>query len=175
MTTFPTTTNTNTNTASAVPALNSLPATNGPATDAGLGPVTYRPGAIPGTADLVFYAVISVHGRLTIVAATPADAPVHTLHRRTSTGQLRCCPLAEGIAAWATAEGKADNPTGAQVVYLLTDSLDAGYRQFAGPVVFTGTDPGNARPVGLTVAQVLLLRALHARSPHARAPRAVGR
>jgi hypothetical protein len=162
------------NTAGAVPASNSLPGTNGPATDADLGPVTYRPGAIPGTADLVFYAVISVHGRLTIVAAAPADAPVHTLHRRTSTGQLRCCPLAEGIAAWATAEVKADNPAGAQVAYQLTDSLDAGYRQFAGPVVFTGTD-GSARPVGLTVAQVLLLRALHARSLHARAPRVVGR
>jgi hypothetical protein len=178
MTTFQTTTTTSTVTATmagAVPALNGLPGTNGPATDADLGPVTYRPGAIPGTADLVFYAVISVHGRLTIVAAAPADAPVHTLHRRTSTGQLRCCPLAAGIAAWATAEVKADNPAGAQVADQLTDSLDAGYRQFAGPVVFTGTDPGNARPVGLTVAQVLLLRALHARSRHARAPRAVGR
>jgi hypothetical protein len=163
MTTFPTTTMT-TNTASAIPAPNSLPATNRPATDADLGPVTYRPGAIPGAAGLVFYAVISVHGRLTIVAATPADAPVHTLHRRTSTGQVRRCPLAEGITAWATAEVKADNPASAQVAYQLADSLDAGYRQFAGPVVFTGTD-GSARPVSLTVAQVRLLRALHSRAP----------
>jgi hypothetical protein len=77
MTTFPATT-TNTNTASAIPAPNSLPGTSGPATEDDLGPVTYRPGAIPGAAGLVLYAVISIHGRLTIVAATPADAPVHT-------------------------------------------------------------------------------------------------
>lgn len=173
MTTVPTTSTTNP-VDSATPAPHSLAGTSRPDTDADLGPVTHRPGAVPGAAGLVYYAVISVHGRLTIVAATPADAPVHTLHRRTSTGQVRCCRLAEGISAWAAADVKADNPASAQVAYQLTDSLDAGHRQFAGPVVFTGTD-SSARPVGLTVGQVLLLRALHARAPRAQVPTTAGR
>lgn len=135
----------------------------GSASDSGLGPVTYRPGATPDTPGLVLYAVISVHGRLTIVAATPDDAPEHTLHRRTDLGQIRCCPLAEGITAWATADVRVDNPASIRVAWQLTEPAPDhdGYR-FAGPVVFTGTDPDSARPIGLTPAQVLLLRALHA-------------
>ncbi len=140
----------------------------GSASDAGLGPVTYRPGATPDTPGLVLYAVISVRGRLTIVAATPDDAPAHTLHRRTDFGQMRCCPLAEGITAWATAEVRVDNPASTQIAWQLTEPAPDhdGYR-FVGPVVFTGTDPDSARPIGLTPAQVLLLRALHARAPRA--------
>jgi hypothetical protein len=135
------------------------------ATDAGLGPVTYRPGATPATVGLVLYAVISVHGRLTIVGATPDDAPAHTPHRRTSTGQVRRCRLAEGITAWVTAEVQVDNPVSAQVADQLADPpLYPGYHRFAGPVVFTGTGTGadSTRPIGLTATQVLLLRALHA-------------
>jgi hypothetical protein len=66
--------------------------TSAPANPVDLGPATYRPGATPDTAGLVLYAVISVHGRLTIVAATPDDAPAHTLHRRTDIGQMRRRP-----------------------------------------------------------------------------------
>ncbi len=136
--------------------------TSAPANPVDLGPVTYRPGATPDTAGLVLYAVISVHGRLTIVAATPDDAPAHTLHRRTAIGQMRRRPLGEGITAWATAEVRVDNPASTRVAYQLTDPLDQGYHQFAGPVVFTGTDPDSTRPIGLTPTQVLLLRAPHA-------------
>ena len=107
--------------------------------------------------------MISVHGRLTIVAATPDDAPVHTLHRRTGIGQMRCCPLGEGITAWASAEVKVDNPASDRVAYQLDARADyPGSHQLAGVVVFTGTDPDDARPIGLTPVQVLLLRELHA-------------
>jgi len=137
--------------------------TSGPATDTRLGPIAYRPGATPTTPGLVLYAVISVRGRLTIVAATPDDAPVHTLHRRTGIGQMRCCPLAEGITAWASTEVKVDNPVCARVTYQLDARADyPGSHQLAGPVVFTGTEPESTRPIGLTATQVLLLRALHA-------------
>ena len=153
-----TTTATTTNTTPTAPT-----GASRPATDTGLGPVTYRPGATPGTPDLVLYAVISVHGRLTIVAATPDDAPVHTLHRRTGIGQMRCCPLGEGITAWASAEVKVDNPASDRVAYQLDARADyPGSHQLAGVVVFTGTDPDDARPIGLTPVQVLLLRELHA-------------
>jgi hypothetical protein len=140
----------------------------GSASDAGLGPVAYRPGATPNTPGLVLYAVISVHGRLTIVAATPEDAPAHTLHRRTDVGQIRSCPLGEGITAWASAEVKVENLASSHVAWQLTGpASDHDSYRFVGPVVFTGTDPDSARPIGLTPAQVLLLRALHARAPHA--------
>jgi hypothetical protein len=66
--------------------------TSGPASDAGLDPVTYRPGATPDTVGLVLHAVITVRCRLIIAAAAPDDAPVHTMHRRTGIGQMRCCP-----------------------------------------------------------------------------------
>jgi hypothetical protein len=141
-------------------------AASGPVTDSRLGPIAYRPGATPNTPGLVLYAVISISGRLTIVAAAPEDAPVHTLHRRTGIGQMRCCPLGQGITAWASAEVKVDNPASARVAYQLAEPPEyPGYHQFAGPVVFTGTDPDSARPIGLTPGQVLLLRALHARAP----------
>ena len=136
---------------------------NGPATDTRLGPIAYRPGATPNTPGLVLYAVITVRGRLTVVAAAPEDAPVHTLHRRTGIGQMRCCPLGEGITAWASAEVKVDNPASARIAYQLDTRADyPGSHHLAGPVVFTGTDPDSARPIGLTRAQVLLLRELHA-------------
>ncbi len=159
MTTTATTTNTSSDTETNA---------SGPAADTGLGPVTYRPGATPNTPDLVLYAVITVRGRLTIVASAPHDAPVHTLHRRTGIGQMRCCPLGEGITAWATTEVKVDNPASARVAYQLDARAQyPGSRQLAGPVVFTGTDPDSARPIGLTPAQVLLLRQLHADASHA--------
>ena len=41
-----------------------------------LGPVAYRPGATPNTPGLMLYAVITVRGRLTIVAAAPNARPV---------------------------------------------------------------------------------------------------
>jgi hypothetical protein len=65
---------------------------SGSASDTGLGRIAYRPGATPDTPGLVLYGVITVRGRLTIVASAPHDAPVHTLHRRTDIGQMRCCP-----------------------------------------------------------------------------------
>jgi hypothetical protein len=151
-----------TTTTTTTPATDTQTRASGPTTDLDLGPVTYRPGAAPTTVGLVLYAVVSVHGRLTIVAATPDDAPAHTLHRRTSTGQMRRCPLAEGITAWATPDVRVDNPASTQVAYQLTDAPEAGYHKFAGPVVFTGTDPDSTRPIGLTRAQVRLLRELHA-------------
>jgi hypothetical protein len=137
--------------------------TSGSASDTGLGLIAYRPGATPNTPDLVLYAVITVRGQLTIVASAPHDAPVHTLHRRTGIGQMRCCPLGEGITAWVTTEVKVDNPASARVAYQLDARAQyPGSNQLAGPVVFTGTDPDSARPIGLTPAQVLLLRQLHA-------------
>src|SRR5262249_28847520 len=134
---------------------------DGPATDTGLGPVTYRPGATPDTPDLVLYAVITVHGRLTIVAATPADAPVHALHRRTGTGQARRCALLEGVTAWADAGMQVENAAGNLVAYRLAAAAPyPGAHYLRGPVVFTGTDADTTRPIGLTRAQVQLLREL---------------
>ena len=138
----------------------------GPTIGAGLGPIAYRPGATHDTVGLVLYGVITVPGRLIIVAATPHDAPVHTLHRRTTVGQIRRCPLAEGITAWASAEVKVDNLASAQVASQLTDRPPADDGEpLLGPVVFTGTDPDSTRPTSLTPQQVLLLRAVHARAP----------
>ena len=153
-----TTTTTTTNTTSDTPT-----STSGPGTDTRLGPIAYRPGATPNTPGLVLYAVISIRGQLTIVATTPDDAPVHTLHRRTGVGQMRRCPLAEGITAWASTAVHVDNPASARIAYQLdTRAHYPGSHHLAGPVVFTGTHPGSTRPIGLTPAQVLLLRALHA-------------
>ena len=77
--------------------------------DAGLGPITYRPGAGPDTGGLVFYAVISVRGRLTIVAATPDDAPLSRAAPAHRDGEVRRCPLGEGITAWASADVAVDD------------------------------------------------------------------
>jgi hypothetical protein len=138
----------------------------GAAGDPGLGPIAYRPGATYDTVGLVLYGVITVPGRLIIVAATPDDAPVHTLHRRTTVGQIRRCPLAEGFTAWASAEVKVDNLASVQVASQLTDRPPADDGEpFVGPVAFTGTDPDSTRPISLTPQQVLLLRAVHARAP----------